>query len=180
MKKWILVVLCLLMTLPAAQAGIGGFLSWWDSKDYDALYGGGVQIGMEVFSGIGVLARASYFTADDDDFDLSVIPLEAILVWKWNVSEAISPYIGAGIGYYIKDLDWDNRDDWDVYVKDNSCIGYFGLAGAEIRLGPVTLFGEAKYNLIDEDDELTWRGKDLKEKYSLDGLSANIGLKFGF
>jgi hypothetical protein len=44
----------------------------------------------------------------------------------------------------------------------------------------VTLFGEAKYNLISEKDKLEWRGTDIREKYSLDGLSVNVGLKIGF
>lgn len=180
MKKVMVVVLLVLLAVSSAHAGIGAFVTWWDSKDYDTLYGVGGRIGMEVFSGIGIEGRVAYLTADDDHIDLDVVPFEALVRWRWQVSEAISPYIGAGVGYYLKNMDWKGSHDLDVRIKDHSCVGYFALAGLEVEVGPVSIFGEAKYSLVDEDDELTWRGTDVKEKYSLDGFSVNLGLKFGF
>ncbi|MDR0993071.1 MAG: porin family protein [Verrucomicrobiota bacterium] len=180
MKKWIVLTLAVLFVLPAAHAGIGAFGSWWNSKDYDTLYGGGIRLGMEIFSGLGVEARGSYLTTNGDNPDMSVVPLEVMALWKLSVSEFIKPYIGAGVGYYIKDVDWDNHHDLDVRIKDNDCVGYFGVGGVDIQIGPVTLFGEAKYNLIQDDDEFEWRGGNLEETYSLDGLCVNVGVKFGF
>jgi outer membrane protein W len=115
---------------------------------------------------------------DDNDPAMAVIPLEGVVTWTLDVSESIKPYIGAGAGYYMKDVDVEKDNFWKD-AKD--CVGYFALAGVEIHLGgPAVLFGEAKYNLISEDDEWQWRSSDVKEKYSLDGLSVNVGVKFGF
>ena len=180
MKKWMIPVVLALFVLPSAQAGFGVFGTWWDSKDYDALYGGGIRLGGEVFSGIGIEARASYLSSDlleNNDLTMNVIPLEGIVSWKLDVSESIKPYIGAGIGYYLKDVDVERDRFWNE-AKD--CVGYFALAGLDVELGSVTLFGEAKYNLIGESDEWQWRAADVKEKYSLDGFSVDAGLKFGF
>jgi outer membrane protein W len=182
MKKGFILVLLVLFVLPSAEAGFGVFGTYWDSKDYDELWGGGIRFGTEIFSGVGVEARASYLGTDlfgDDDVELNLIPLEAVVSWTLDVSEAIKPYVGAGLGYYLKDVNWTSSDlGGDIQAKDS--FGYFGLAGINVQLGGITLFGEAKYNLISEDDELDWRGSDVEEKYSLDGFSINAGLSFGF
>ena len=180
MKKWIVLVILVLAILPPAQAGLGVFGTWWDSNDYDALYGGGVRLGMEVFSGLGVEARASYLSTDlfgDNSISMNIIPLEGVVSWTLDVSEALKPYIGAGIGYYMKNVDVEATDFWE---KTDDCVCYFALAGLNVLLCPATLFGEAKYNLMSQDDEFQWRGSDIKEKFSLDGLSVNAGVKFGF
>ncbi len=47
-------------------------------------------------------------------------------------------------------------------------------------LGNVVLFGEAKYNVVQNDDEWRWQGSDVEQQNSLDGFAANIGLKLAF
>jgi len=182
MKKWIALVLLALFVLPCAQAGVGLFGTYWNSKDYDDMYGVGLRLGTEIYSGIGVEARASYISTDlfsDPDITMDVVPIEGVVSWKLDVSEAIKPYIGAGIGYYIKNPKWGASNLGDE-ISANDCVGYFGLAGVDFLMGNITLFGEAKYNLINDDDEFTWRGSDVKQTYSLDGLSINAGLAIGF
>ena len=182
MKKWMVLVVLVLFILPSAQAGLGLFGTWWNSKDYDALYGGGLRLAAELGSGLGVEGRVSYLSTDlfeDADLTMDLIPLEAAVSWTLDLSEELKPYVGAGIGYYIKDVDWKANDLWDDATSKDS-IGYFALAGLNLVLGNATLFGEAKYNLISEDDEFDWRGSDVEEQYSLDGLSINAGVKFGF
>ena len=182
MKKWIVLVGLVLFVLPVAQAGIGIFGTYWDSKDYDDLYGGGVRLGTPIGAGFGIEARASYLSTDlfgDDEVALEVIPLEAAVSWTLDASDMLKPYIGAGVGYYVKNLDWDSNDVWEDATSKDS-VGYFALAGLNLVFGNATLFGEAKYNLVSEEDEFEWRGSDVQEKYSLDGLSINAGVKFGF
>lgn len=184
--KWLglgFAALVLTMTMPCeqARAGIGAFGTWWDTKDYDALYGGGAKLGMGLVSGFWVEARGSWLQGDDSFRDITLIPLEALVGWEWDVSDYVKPYVGAGLGYYLKDFDWKNDwDEWKDEFDAKDCVGYFGLLGLNVEAGPVTFFGEAKYNLISEDDSLEWRGSDLDETYSFDGLSVNLGLKLGF
>ena len=59
-------------------------------------------------------------------------------------------------------------------------VGYFALAGLNLVLGNVVLFGEAKYNVFQNDDEWRWQGSDVEQKNSLDGFAANVGLKLAF
>ena len=192
MKKCIVLVLAALFLATSAHAsgGAGAFGSWWDSKDYGALYGGGARLGFEIFSGIALEARASYLTSESQDdviegrnvsTDLELVPLEAVLTWTLDVSESIKPYIGAGAGYYLKNVDWkSSASDVVDDAEEKDSVGYFALAGLDVELGPVILFGEAKYNIVQDDDEWRWQGSDTKQKNSLDGFAANIGLKVGF
>ena len=194
MKKTILGVLLALVLVPLAFAagdgagGLGVFGSWWDSQDYGALYGGGVRFGAEIFSGLALEARASYLVSEQlDDVvegrsvstELELVPLEAALTWTLDVSEAIKPYVGAGAGYYLKNVNWDS-DDVIEDAEENDSVGYFALAGANVLFGNVALFAEAKYNVVQDDDEWRWQGDDVKQKNSLDGFAANVGLKLGF
>lgn len=175
----------------AARAGIGAFGSWWDSKDYGDMYGGGGKLALGLGLGFWIEARGSYLTAHGvkvssgdttEKGDVELIPLEALLAWELEASEVFRPYIGAGIGYYLKDFEWKSEwKEWKEEFKSKDCAGYFALAGLNLNLGSdITIFGEAKYTLVGEDDKLEWRGSDVKEKYSFDGLSVNVGLKFGY
>ncbi|MGD9613664.1 MAG: outer membrane beta-barrel protein [Kiritimatiellia bacterium] len=194
MKKTIVGILLVLVLVPLAFAagdgagGLGVFGSWWDSQDYGALYGGGVRLGFEVFSGLALEARVSYLVSEDRDeivdgrnvsTELELVPLEAAVTWTLDVSESIKPYVGAGAGYYLKNVDW-KADDVIAEAEETDSVGYFALAGANVVLGNVVLFGEAKYNLVQDDDEWRWQGSDVEQKNSLDGFAANVGLKLAF
>ena len=194
MKKAILGVLSILVLVPLAFAagdgagGLGVFGSWWDSQDYGALYGGGVRFGAEIFSGLALEARASYLVSEDRDdvvegrnvsTELELVPLEAAVTWTLDVSDALKPYVGAGAGYYLKNVDW-KADDVIDEADDKDSVGYFALAGLNVVLGNVVLFGEAKYNVVQNDDEWRWQGSDVERKNSLDGFAANVGVKLAF
>ena len=194
MKKSIVGILLVLVLAPLAFAagdgagGLGVFGSWWDSKDYGALYGGGVRFGAEIFSGIALEARASYLVSEDRDAvvegrnvstELELVPLEAAVTWTLDVSDALKPYVGAGAGYYLKNVDW-KADDVIDEADDKDSVGYFALAGLNVVLGNVVLFGEAKYNVVQNDDEWRWQGSDVEQQNSLDGFAANVGLKLAF
>ena len=194
MKKTIVGVLLVLVLVPWAFAegdgagGLGVFGSWWDSQDYGALYGGGVRFGAEIFSGLALEARASYLVSEDRDdvvegrlvsTEMELVPLEAAVTWTLDVSDALKPYVGAGAGYYLKNVDWQADDVIDE-ADDKDSVGYFALAGLNVVLGNVVLFGEAKYNVVQNDDEWRWQGSDVEQQNSLDGFAANVGLKLAF
>ncbi len=178
---WALAALMAVAT--AAQAGIGAFGTWWDTKDYGDMYGGGGKLAIGLPLGFWVEARGAYLTSHNfKEADVSLVPIEAMICWQLEISDVLLPYVGAGAGYYLKDFDWKSEwKEWKEEFKDKDCAGYFALAGVSLALGSeISLFGEAKYTLVGEDDKLEWRGSDIKQKYSFDGLSVNVGLKIGF
>ena len=158
-------------------AGLGVFATWWESKDYGDLAGYGLRFGWNIFGPLGLEARASYLETDDDHAKTSLVPLEGALTWRLRLGKKLDPYLGAGIGYYMKNAEYDNSATWNDAEK---VAGYFALAGLNLALGPLALFAEAKYNLVGTDDELRWRGSDVEAKNSLDGLSLEAGVKLGF
>ncbi len=158
-------------------AGLGVFATRWDSEDYGTLTGYGVRLGWNIFNPIGIEARASYLESKDDELETSLIPLEAAITCRLPLNAHLVPYIGGGVGYYLKDAEYTDTDTWDSSEK---VAGYFGLAGVSLHLGPVSLFAEAKYNLVSTDEDLQWRGSDVEAQNSLDGPSFTAGLKLGF
>ncbi|MGD9613663.1 MAG: outer membrane beta-barrel protein [Kiritimatiellia bacterium] len=159
-------------------AGLGVFASRWDSQDYGTLTGYGVRLGWNVVEHLGLEARASYYEAKDDEFETTLLPLEAVLVLRLPLHRHFVPYVGAGAGYYFKDAEYE--DDTETWESSEEVAGYFGLAGLNLYLGGVSLFAEAKYNLVGTDDDLEWRGSDVEAQNSLDGFSFSAGLKLGF
>ena len=159
-------------------AGLGVFASRWDSQDYGTLTGYGVRFGWNFFDPLGLEARASYFESKDDEIETTLIPLEAALTLRIPLHRHFVPYVGAGAGYYFKDAEYHaETDTWD---SSEEIAGYFGLAGLNLYLGAVSLFAEAKYNLVGTDDDLEWRGDEVAAENSLDGFSYSAGLKLGF
>ena len=158
-------------------AGIGAFGSWWDSKDFGRLEGYGLRLGWNLLGDLGLEARGSYLESDSDRLETTLIALEGALTWRFPMGSHFAPYIGVGAGYYMKDAEYTDADTWD---DSEDVAGYFGLGGLNLYLGPLSLFAEAKYNLVGTDEDLHWRGSDVDAQNSLDGLSVNAGLKLGF
>jgi hypothetical protein len=119
---------------------------WTSSLDSDDLgtgYGGGAKLEVKPTDWLSVDGRASLIFFDD--FDISMIPLEAAL--RLNVpmfGERIVPYAGVGVGEYLFDAD-------DVDLDDS--VGYFPLVGLEVGTRRVALFAEARWLFLQTDTD---------------------------
>jgi len=164
-----------LVHMPSGNLGV--FVSRWDTKDFGTLTGFGLRLGWNIVSHLGLEARGSYLEAEEGSLSTTLIPIEGALIWRFPMSKVLCPYLGAGIGYYMKDVKYTDTTTWDSSEK---VAGYFALAGVSLHLGPASLFTDAKYTLVGTDDELEWRGADVETQNSLDGLSLQLGLKIGF
>lgn len=158
------------------RGGLGVFATRWDSQDFGTFTGYGVRLGWDVCRPLALEARASYLESEEEDWETTLIPLEAALTWRFSLAPHLTPYIGGGVGYYLVDAEATNSHAPDV---SDEVAGYFALAGINLALGPVTLFAEAKYNMVGTDKNLHWR-EDVDAENALDGLSTSAGLKLGF
>ena len=153
-------------------------ISYWDTKDADQGYGGGVKLDFARFLEL----RASYFSdvtsnnplPRQGDFKVRVMPLEAGLVFKLAPRERFTPYIGGGAGYYVLDT---NRGDLDNET------GWYGVAGADIKTDHgfgITLeaiYRDMDTTVRDRDDDVTF---DDRVDLQLRGIGANVGLVWSF
>jgi hypothetical protein len=172
-----MLAICFWGLLAGAASGIdlGVFGSYWDTKDADQTYGAGAKLRLGFLE-----LRATYYadvTADVDpeelDLEISAIPLEAGITLKFLKQAAISPYVGAGGGYYMLDTNAGDLDDE---------VGYYLLGGFDIGQGIVAFNVEGVYRYfeatIDEGEDFP----ELEEDVNLDlgGLSINAGVVFRF
>jgi opacity protein-like surface antigen len=158
-------------------AGLGVFVSRWDSQDYGTLSGYGLRFGWNIYGPLGLEARTSYLESKDERVDTTLIPLEAALIWRFHLGQYLAPYVGGGIGYYMKDVELNDAESESL---SENAAGYFALAGIQLHLGAFSLFAEGKYNLVGTDEDLHWRGADVDAQNSLDGFSTSFGIKLGF
>jgi len=161
----------------ATDFGIGG--AYWSTKDAKEAYGATAKLRW----GIAEL-RGSYFsdvTADTDperfDFEISAIPIEAGLAFRFAEGAAFSPYVGGGVGYYLLDTSEGDIDDE---------VGWYAVAGGEFGRMPSGLaFNvEAIYRgieaTVNEDDD--GFPDDIRDDVHLDlsGIGVNAGIVWRF
>ena len=160
---------CLNGCTAGSVAELGVFGSYLNSDDLGLGYGGGAKLEVKPTDWLSVDGRASLIFFDD--FDISMIPLEAAL--RLNIpilGERIRPYAGVGAGYYY-------FEGGDVDLDSN--VGYFPLVGLEVGLRRVAVFAEARWLFLDTDRDAAL--EDLSDlNADVDGLGINGGLLFRF
>lgn len=179
MKKNILFAAAALALLagPAMAADIGAYGSYWATEDADEALGAGAKVRFGVFE-----LRGTYFsdvTADTEpesrDFEVSAIPLEAGVAFKFAEGARFSPYIGGGAGYYLLDTTEGDIDDE---------VGYYAVLGTDIGSpSGLSFMVEGIYRSM----EATVRGSfgddpsvDEDVDIQLGGLGLNAGIVWRF
>jgi len=161
-------VIALGVLTTGAHAAQGIYGTWWSPTDTDGDgYGFGFRSQVRVNPYISFDTRASWVKFKDDDFD--VIPIEATVMLKLGMV-----YAGAGGGYYI----FDSNDNVDL---DNN-FGWYALAGIDVPVGPVGLFGEVKWLELSTDAHISGvvpaSGSSTTSTLEANGLGFNIGVMF--
>jgi len=146
MKKSLIALLIMIATFTFADLGAYG--TYWNGDDEG--YGGGVKYEKEFLGFFAADIKAGYVDFDDN-FDTSVIPVEATVTVRWPI--LIEPYIGVGAGYNFIDSDLSDYDD---------CSSVFGVLGIQADLLGVGVFVEGRY--VDAEEDF------------LDGETINFGL----
>jgi Sex factor F TraW protein N terminal len=179
MKKILLTTMAALALLasPATAVDLGAYGAFWDTEDADQALGAGAKVRFGIFE-----LRGTYFsdvTADTEpesqDFEVSAIPLEAGLAFRFADTPRFSPYVGGGAGYYLLDTTAGDIDDE---------VGYYAVLGTDLS-GPAGLgfMVEGLYRSM----EATVRG-DLDDVPGVDddvdiqlgGFGINAGLIWRF
>jgi opacity protein-like surface antigen len=153
-----------LMNIAQAQpksgfaAKVGYFMP--GDEDVEDIWGSDFTFGVDyiwAFPPYGIGIGAEYFSKEEEvtvfpvteKAKWSVIPLTATFLYFLPGTEGFSPYIGAGIGYYLTELDVEMALVGIPFLAgsaEESDIGFHVQAG--ITLGE-NLFAEAKYSTAD-------------------------------
>lgn len=190
-KTFILFSILTLFMAAGSQAynewGLMG--SYWSSDDFDHSAGATARLSMSLQSEEYLELRISSF---DDfsyrkanaDLELGVIPVEAGLSLPWRISERSELFGGAGVGYYILDL--DSRGAGNFQADDE--IGFYlngGWRWTLFETGPehnsasTMLYAECIYRYARADisrPEFEDTGNEIVQELSLDGFGASLGL----
>jgi Outer membrane protein beta-barrel domain len=164
-----LLFLVLFCSSQALAIDLYGFGSYWDQKDTDGKWGGGLGLSIPLFTEYVRLDGRAYFFENSDlgTDELKLMPFDIGLQGHFLPHGRVDPYILAGISYVYADTDI-------IEVESNNISGYIGV-GLDVTLGhsPVKLFGEALY-----------RGNKIETEFGEDidvsGFTGNIGLKLHF
>lgn len=188
-KKLMLLVACMLASTQV-DAAIGGFYGKMDTDALgksDAYYGGMIDIDtvpmIKLRLGAGYAAdfekvdRLSFLnnidTAEHLRFnleDICIVPLEVGLLAKIDL-EFIGIYAGVGYAYYVIPEFSVTSDRRKTHCDLGDVSGYWGVLGAEIGIGGVCVFAEAKYTGLEKektDFNITYGNFTYNHKLELD------------
>lgn len=179
-------VLTLLAT-PAVAGSVGVFGSWWDPKDSNDEFAGGILLDFRVGEKVDIELRASWFDnvvtdLPDDapgvEIAYSAVPVDFGFAYNFvKDTRKVTPYIGGGGTYFL--LDTDNNiqgrieDEW----------GWYGIVGVDLPIGANwKVFLEGLYR----DAEATLKGDNLgfgdpsevDAFFDLRGPAVNFGVAF--
>lgn len=179
--------------------GLG--VQYWDTKeldtfDEDGFWGANIIarvmpsdiVGLELrFGGSGVWKDKTYYYNGkkyETDATFTCCPIEAGVVLMLPIDKTFSLYGGAGVGYYIYDIDIKTsskhghhyHSEWDRHISVDNDFGWYGVAGLKINLGsPVSLFAEARYT----DTETNIKHEEDR-KFDCRGVGVQAGVMFDF
>ncbi len=166
----------------AAAGGIGLFGSYWENHDDDEAAGAGVRMTLG-----GALAFDIAFTYFDEVnppaigaelppattvADLQVLPIDVGARYTFTTGTLFRPYVGAGLSYFMLDLEGARIDDE---------VGYYLLGGVLVgreeglNLMVDLLWREAEGTIkVDTADHLVTDSTDV----DFGGFGANLGIMF--
>jgi len=167
-------ILCLLFFVlfwgsNAMAIDLYGFGSYWNKKDVDGTWGGGLGLSIPLFTEYLRLDGRAYFyeNADLGTDELKLMPFDLGVQVHILPEKIVDPYLLGGVSYLYVDTD---RAD----VDDSNISGYVG-AGLEVAFEDsiFKLFGEVLYRFNEIETEI---GDDI----NVDGFTGNIGIKLHF
>ncbi len=142
------------------------FGSYWDQKDTEGVWGGGLGLSLPLFTEHLRLDGRVYGFENNDIEDITITPFDLGLQAHILPSGTVDPYVLGGFSYIYVDAD---RSEVDSTVS-----GYIGV-GMDVNLGIplVKLFGEAIYRHAELERRF---GEDI----DVSGFTGNIGVKLHF
>ena len=192
----------------AAPFRRGAGISYWDFSgleglDFRGAGGGGIVGQFRLRDSLAFELRLSGYAADEtrnittedgqhfeNDVTIVSMPLEADVLFRLPLGEALSLYGGPGVGYYLFDGQsnsdlGDKKIIYDIEVDDKG--GCYVLAGLRARISDnFCVFIEGKYTWVETSIEqavevlhdigIDW----VSQKLDFSGPAFNLGLLFAF
>ena len=174
MKRIPVVLLGLmLVTAAPAFAGTFGFYgSYWDGSDSGSTYGAGARIGFDFLKWMELEFHGTYYTDFEGDiqsqnFELTALPVDGGLKFKFLPNSKVNLYFGAGLTYYFMDTNLGTLDDE---------FTYYGEAGLQFGGKSTKFFVEALWRSLDTTVDDPSGDTDI----DFSGVSANAGINWNW
>jgi hypothetical protein len=186
-------ILALLSAAPAFASDFGLFGTYWDTRDADETFGGGVELNFAFGeSPLGLELRGTYYQQlsdepvsalfdDDEGFfveeSLEALPIEAGLRYNFNPTGNVSPWISGGVSYIFLDI-----SDVEGAEVDDETGWYAGLGSRFGQPDGVSFYGEVLYRATEATVQRERDDIDLEDTVNieLDGVVVNAGVMWTF
>jgi outer membrane protein W len=204
MKRLILILFALMIMVPVTAMGarndpryarysyyvpenyatikLGAFMPNDDADVLDNGFAIGGAIGHNFNRNFAVEIGLDYtFTDFKHDYsyeDAGLITLGIPVTAKFIVplSNQVDLFVGAGLGLYFTEIEFDHHDYYDDDSVDDTNVGFHCLIGTDIKMNSNTaLTMELKYTEIEQDFNYYYN-----DNLEVGGTTAYVGVKFLF
>ena len=135
----------------------------------------------------GLALDASYFKteADDIDLDVYVVPITALLMFRYP-GDILQPYVGVGGGLFISYADGADFRKYGYsranYSSDAYDFGFDARAGLAIKLWKVSIFGEGRYTYFEPHykDKIAGTNSDISVSTDMQVYHLLAGIAYHF
>ena len=175
----IAISVCTLTT--QAQTWLGGYASYWDTKDFGDAYGGGFVLQWPVHEYLAVEGRGIWFHDIKDktageQIEPATLGIGPALTLALN--DRVTGY-GSVVGtvfMFARDFLVEGEE---VVDDDSVDFGFTFTGGLRVNLNPTwSLLAEASYNIVTIDTKAVREGKIVDDEIDMDGLGINLGVGY--
>ena len=136
-----------LFSIPAQAGTVGLYGAYWDTDEADSSVGAGARVGFDFVDWLELEFHGTYYPDLQGDLvgfpeslDITAIPVDGGLKFKFAPDATVTPYVGVGFTYYFLDI-----DDGEI---DNT-TGWYAEAGLLAGGGHTRFFIEGLWRAMD-------------------------------
>jgi hypothetical protein len=180
--SFLALTLCILSATTAQAKWLGGYVSFWDTKDFGKTEGGGFVLHWPVHELIAVESRGVWYRDTNGDVGEEIEPATlgigpALTV---DLHERLTGY-GSVVGtvfMFARDFLVDGEE---VVDDDSVDFGLTFTGGLRVNLNDKwSLLAEASYNMATIDTKAVRDGKIVDDEIDLDGVALNFGIGYSW
>jgi len=180
--SFLVLTFCMLSSITTQAQWLGGYASFWDTKDFGDTYGGGFVLQWPVQEYIAVEGRGAWYRDIKDPVGEQIEP----------ATQGIGPALTVplhdkltGYGSVVGTVFMFARDflvEGEEVIDDDSVdFGLTFTGGLRVELNSTwSLLAEASYNVVTIDTKAVRDGEIVNDKINLDGFVFNVGIGYSW
>ena len=180
--SFLALTICVLSALTTQAQWVGGYASYWDTKDFGDTYGGGFVGHWQVHELIAVEGRGVWYRdttgPEGEEIEPATLGIGPALTVAMNEKWTGYGSVVGTVFMFARDFLVDGEE---VIDDDGADFGLTFTGGLRVELqSNWSLLAEAYYNIVTIDTKAVRDGEIVDDEIDLDGFGVNLGIGYSW